>query len=315
MLSVDKNTASPRTGVSNGRTVMANIGMFVTATMWGLSFVSTKVLTDNGLHPVEIYLYRFIIAYLVLLSFTFKYIRSYSWRDELLFMFLGLSGGSIYFIAENIAIKETAVANVSLITTLSPLITTFLMGALYRSERPGRWIVIGSVIALIGVSLIILGGGAEAELHPIGDLLALGAAISFSVYSLVIKKINPTYSTWFITRKTFFYGILTALPFLLIEPEIAPLSTLTRAEVWGNLAFLSLVCSLGAYVFMAVAVKAIGPVKTNNYLYLQPVVTMLAGMIILSEPVAWTGWLGCFLILGGLWLGETLTRRAKRSKL
>lgn len=311
MISVDKNTASPRREIPGGRSLLANIGMILTATMWGLSFVSTKVLTDNGLHPVEIYLYRFSIAYFVILSFSFKFIRSYSWRDEMLFALLGLTGGSIYFIAENIAIKETAVANVSLITTLSPLITTFLLGALYRSERPGRWIVMGSFIALAGVTFVIFGGTDEAELHPLGDMLALGAAMSFSVYSLLIKKINPTYSTWFITRKTFFYGILTALPFLLIEPDIAPMSTFAKPEVWGNLAFLSLVCSLGAYVFMAIAVKTIGPVKTNNYLYLQPIVTMLAGMFILNERVGWTGWLGCFLILGGLWLGETMTRRSK----
>ncbi len=312
MISVDKQTSTPRGGTPRHHTLLANLGMFITASMWGLSFVSTKVLTQNGLHPVEIYLYRFIIAYLLLLLFTFRYIKSYSWRDEFLFILLGLTGGSIYFIAENIAIKYTEVANVSLITTLSPLITTFLVGALYRSERPGRWIVFGSVIALVGVFFVIFGKGEGTTLNPLGDFLALGAAISFSVYSLIIKKINPTYSTWFITRKTFFYGIITALPFLAIEPEHAPLSTLLKPEVWGNLAFLSLICSLGAYVFMAIAVKAIGPVKTNNYLYLQPVITMLAGWVILNEMVPWTGWLGCALILGGLWLGETLTRRMSR---
>lgn len=309
MISVDKQTSAPRGTTPRHHTLFANLGMFITATMWGMSFVSTKVLTQNGLHPVEIYLYRFIIAYIILLTFTFRYIKSYSWRDEFLFILLGLTGGSIYFIAENIAINYTEVANVSLITTLSPLITTFLVGALYRSERPGRWIVMGSCIALVGVIFVVFGKGEGTTINPLGDMLALGAAVSFSVYSLIIKKINPTYSTWFITRKTFFYGIITALPFLALEPEHAPLSALLETPVWINLGFLSIICSLGAYVFMAIAVKAIGPVKTNNYLYLQPVVTMLAGWVVLNEIVPWTGWLGCALILGGLWLGETLTRR------
>lgn len=309
MITADTQTSAPRGGAPRHQSLMANAGMFITASMWGLSFVSTKVLTQNGLHPVEIYLYRFIFAYIILLSFTFRYIRSYSWRDELLFILLGLTGGSLYFIAENIAIKYTEVANVSLITTLSPLITTFLVAALYRNERPGRWIVFGSLIALVGVIFVIFGKAEGTKINPLGDFLALGAAISFSVYSLIIKKINPTYSTWFITRKTFFYGIITALPFLIIEPGHAPMSILLKTEVWGNLAFLSLICSLGAYVFMAIAVKTIGPVKTNNYLYLQPIITMLAGWAVLGEIVPWTGWLGCALILGGLWLGETLTRR------
>ena len=146
MLSINENSASMRT--LNRRTALAaNAGMLFTCVVWGVSFVSTKVLSNHGLSPVEIYLCRFILAYLVLLAVSHRYFRSYSWRDEVLFLLLGLSGGSIYFITENIAVTKTAVANVSLITTLSPLITTFLVGALYRSERPGRWVVIGSLIA------------------------------------------------------------------------------------------------------------------------------------------------------------------------
>ncbi|MDE6153108.1 MAG: DMT family transporter [Muribaculaceae bacterium] len=313
MISIDSNSASARGGLSRHTILLANLGMLLTAMVWGLSFVSTKVLTEEGIgmSPVQIYLYRFTLAYLIILCVCHKQLFSYSWRDELLFLLLGMSGGSIYFITENIAVTQTAVANVSLITTLSPLITIFLVGALYRSERPGRWIVIGSLIALLGVALVVFGGASEASFHPAGDLLALGAAVSFAIYSILIKKINATYSAWFITRKSFFYGIVTALPFLLMEPESsrAPISVLARPEVWGNLGFLGLVCSLAAYLLMASAIKVIGPVKASNYLYAQPIVTMLAGWIILHENVGWPGWLGCALIIGGLWLGETLNRR------
>ncbi len=310
MVSIDNNQASSRSHGSRSL-LFANLGMLFTCIVWGVSFVSTKVLSSepNNLTPVEIYLCRFVLAYLILLAISHKYFKSYSWRDEVLFMLLGLSGGSIYFVTENIAVTKTAVANVSLITTLSPLITTFMVGALYKSERPGRWIIIGSLIALCGVVMVVFGDAEGASFHPAGDLLAFGAAISFSIYSILIKKVNATYSTWFITRKTFFYGIITALPFLAMEPEHSSLSTFARPEVWGNLLFLGLVCSLLAYMFMAKAITVIGPVKTSNYLYIQPIVTLLAGWIIVNENVGWTGWLGCALIIGGLWLGETLTRR------
>lgn len=282
MLSINENSASMRT-LSKRTALAANAGMLFTCVVWGVSFVSTKVLSNHGLSPVEIYLCRFILAYLVLLAVSHRYFRSYSWRDEVLFLLLGLSGGSIYFITENIAVTKTAVANVSLITTLSPLITTFLVGALYRSERPGRWVVIGSLIALCGVVMVVFGDAGSAELHPAGDLLALGAAISFSIYSILIKKVNATYSTWFITRKTFFYGIITALPFLAMEPQHAPLETYASAEVWGNLLFLGLVCSFLAYMFMAKAITIIGPVKASNFLYIQPIVTLFAGWFIVNE--------------------------------
>lgn len=133
--------------------------------------------------------------------------------------------------------------------------------------------------------------------------------MSFSIYGLIIKKINVTYSSWFITRKSFFYGLVTALPLMFMEPTHLPFSQFADIEVWGNLLFLSLVCSLLAFLAMARAIQVIGPVKANNYLYIQPIVTMIAGWLILGEKVMWTGWTGCALIIGGLWLGETLTRR------
>ncbi|MBO4945318.1 MAG: DMT family transporter [Muribaculaceae bacterium] len=316
MISIDNNSASARGTLSRRTVVLASLGMLLTAVVWGLSFVSTKVLSEKpiGLSPVQIYLIRFIMAYAVILCVCHKKLFSYSWRDELLFVLLGLSGGSIYFVTENIAVTLTAVANVSLITTLSPLITIFLVGILYRSERPSRWIVMGSVVALMGVALVVFGGDANAQIHPAGDLLALGAAVSFAIYSILIKKVNAIYTTWFITRKTFFYGIITAIPFLFMEPASshAPLSVILRPEAILNLAFLGLVCSLTAYLMMARAIKVIGPVKANNYLYAQPIVTMLAGWIVLHEKVTWTGWLDSALIIGSLWLGETLNRKFSR---
>lgn len=311
MISIDNNSASTRGSKSSHVVLMASLGMLITSIAWGLSFVSTKVLSEHGMHSVEIYMYRFVFAYIILLCMCHKRLKAHSWRDEGVFLLLGLSGGSIYFITENIAVTQTSVANVSLITTLSPLITTFMMGMLYRNERPSRWIILGSIIALTGVVLVVFGGSTQATLNPTGDLLALCAAVSFSIYSILIKKVNATYSIWFITRKTFFYGIITALPFLIMEPGSAPVSVIIESAVWSNLLFLGLMCSLAAYFFMARAITVIGPVKASNYLYLQPIVTLLAGAVIVNQPVEWHGWLGCALIIGGLWLGETLARKLR----
>ncbi len=310
MTSGNTPTATRRTTSSKSKVLMAHIGALAATLVWGLSFVSTKVLTDYGLHPIEIYLYRFILAYVILLLICHKKIFAYSLRDEWLFVVLGMTGGSLYFIAENIAVTRTLVANVSLLTSLTPIITVFLVGCIYKSERPSKWIVMGSLIAIVGVAFVVFGGSSTGiEVHPLGDLLALAAAFSFSIYSLVLKKINANYSTLFITRKTFFYGIVTALPFLALEPSHAPLSVLAEPTVIANILFLGIFCSLMGFALIAQAVKVIGPVNANNYLYVQLIVTLLAGLFILHQSVGWTGWTGCALIIGGLWLGEELTRR------
>ena len=283
--------------------------IFVIA-IWGTSFVSTKVLLDAGLHAVEIYLYRFLVAYLMVLATCHKKLWANSLTDELLLAVCGLCGGSIYFIAENTALNYTLTSNVSLLTTLAPLMTTLLIGLIYKKERPSGWIYIGSMIAIIGVACIIFKSGFHLEVMPLGDLLALSAAFSWAIYSIVLRKVNANYSALFITRKTFFYGLLTALPFLAFEPEIAPISVLIDPVVLLNLLFLSVTASMLAYVVWSMTVRRLGAIKASNYLYFQPVTTMIVSAIILpDDPLTLMGCVGCVLIIGGVWFGDYMTRR------
>ncbi len=290
--------------------MLFHLAAFFVIAVWGTSFVSTKVLLDAGLHAVEIYIYRFLVAYLIVLAVCHKRLWSNSLVDELLFAVCGLCGGSIYFIAENTALNYTLTSNVSLITTLSPLLTTLLIGAIYKNERPGAWIYVGSVVAIVGVACIIFKSGFHLEVMPLGDLLALSAAFSWAIYSIVLRKVNANYSALFITRKTFFYGLFTALPFMAFEPEIAPLSALGEPIVLLNLLFLSLTASLLAYVIWSQTVKRLGAIKASNYLYFQPVVTMIVSAIMLpDDPLTLVGCLGCVLIIGGVWFGDFMTRK------
>lgn len=314
--------ASPWKVTSRKSLLLCHLGALVVVGMWGGSFVSTKVLINNGLGPVEIYIYRFLLAYLLVFIGCHSKLWANSWRDEFLFLICGLCGSSIYFLAENNAVTYTRVSDVSMITTLSPLLTTLLIGALYKAERPGKWTYLGSTIAFLGVGLIIFkdgfsnGGGdtdgPDALSTLIGDLLALASAFSWAVYSLVLRKLNVTYTAQFITRKTFFYGLLTALPFWIIskEPMSSPV-TLMKPDVLVNLLFLGVLCSMVSYIVWAWVMGHLGAIKTNNYLYMQPVFTMIIAAILFGkdDPITIIGCLGCLLIIGGLWLGDYMGRK------
>lgn len=302
--------AQSASGGERKSALLYHLAAFSVIAVWGTSFVSTKVLLDAGLHAVEIYIYRFLVAYLIVLAVCHKKLWSNSLVDELLFAVCGLCGGSIYFIAENTALNYTLTSNVSLLTTLSPLLTTLLIGAIYKNERPGIWIYVGSTVAILGVGCIIFKSGFHLEVMPLGDLLALSAAFSWAIYSIVLRKVNANYTALFITRKTFFYGLLTALPFMAFEPEIAPLSALGEPVVLLNLLFLSLTASLLAYVIWSQTVKRLGAIKASNYLYFQPVMTMIVSAIILpDDPLTLMGCVGCVLIIGGVWFGDFMSRK------
>ena len=129
------------------------------------------------------------------------------------------------------ALKYTLVSNVSLLTSISPLLTTLLIGFFYKQEKPQVGVYIGSVVALIGVTLVVFNGGMSMQIMPLGDLIAFSAAVSWAFYSIIIRKLNVVYDALFITRKTFFYGIVTAIPFLAFEPRICNPAVLIQSDV------------------------------------------------------------------------------------
>ncbi len=288
--------------------ILSHLGAVLTVAIWGGSFVSTKVLLNHEMSPVGIYICRFIIAYLLVLVMSHKKLWSNSLRDEALFILVGVTGGSIYFLAENTALEYTLTTNVSLLTSTSPLITSLLVGILYKSERPNRGMLVGSFIAFIGVGCVIFNSSFNVEIRPLGDILSIAAAFSWSIYSLVLRRLNVVYDLWFITRKTFFYGIITAIPFAVSEGSMDICSLIDSPAVIGNMLFLGIGASMIAYYFWANIVKQLGAVKANNYMYLQSIFTLIISALVINEHISAVGIMGCCLILGGLWVGDRLSQ-------
>lgn len=271
-------------------------------TIWGTTFISTKVLLEHGLQPAQIFLIRFTLAYICLIPFVHKPLWSRNWRDEVRFMLLGLGGGSLYFLTENMALKYSPTTNVSLLVCTSPLLTTIAISLLYRSERMNLKQIAGSLIALVGMSLVVLNGQFSLHLSPLGDMLALMAALMWMVYSIVIRGLGDRYSSLFITRKTFFWGLATILPWFIWRHEELDFKALWDLSVIGNLTFLSLIASLVCFWMWAKAVLEIGTVKATNYIYINPLATIIAAYLLIDERITPTAILGAAAILAGMWI-------------
>lgn len=289
--------------------LLANLGALFVVVAWGVSFLSSKVLmVDGEFTPVEVFIYRFVFAYLILLIFTFKRIMANNLHDELLLLVCGLCAGSIYFVSENYALKFTTTGNVSLLVSISPIFTTILMAIIYKFvPRPN--VIIGSIIAFVGVACIIFGNGDSFEFNPIGDIIALCASLSWAIYTVVMRSLSPIYTSLFITRKLFFYGVVTALPLLFIQDSPLHLGVLfdfNQPKFFLNFIFLGLFCSACAYLIWNIVMRILGSIKANNYLYFQPIVTMVAGYLFLGESVFILGIVGCVLVIGGILISEKI---------
>ena len=189
-------------------------------TIWGSTFVSSKVLLNSGLMPADIFFYRFVMAYFIMLSVSHKKMLADNLKDELTFLGLGLMGGSIYFLTENMALSYSTSANVSILVCTTPIITACVLAIFYKNERMKLRQIIGSIIAFLGVTLIVLNGQLILHLNPLGDVLALSAATTWAFYSLFMKRVMGRYKPEFITRKIFFYGVLTILPYFAIVQHL-----------------------------------------------------------------------------------------------
>ena len=281
----------------------------MTVAIWGSTFVFTKMLLQNGLSPAQIFTLRFIIAYVLLLAFALSRHRfrlfCKSLKDELLMVVLGITGGSVYFLAENAAMLYTTATNTSLIVCSCPLFAMLLFAIVYRhSERVSRLQAMGSVVACLGMAVVVLNGHFVLHLSPLGDMLAFAACLCWAVYSLLMKPATERYSSLFITRKVFFYGLLTIIPYYFFVPGFPSMEVLLRPEVLWNLLFLGVVASMICYVTWNWVISKLGAVVATNWVYFNPITTILFAWWLLHEQITIWFLLGTVFILLGMYLAD-----------
>lgn len=189
----------------------------LTVIIWGTTFVSTKILINTGLSPVEILLYRFVLAYFCILTIAHRRLWANCVKDEFLLFLSGLCGGSLYFIAENTALGITLASNVSLLICTAPIITTVLSHLFYK-ESLRKGLLYGSLVALFGVGLVVFNGSVLLKVNPLGDFLTLVAATMWAFYCLILKRLSRLYHPCLYTKSiflwdTFSFLLLCDLPF------------------------------------------------------------------------------------------------------
>lgn len=283
--------------------------------VWGVTFVCTKTLIGAGMDPAGIFAVRFTLAYVGIwvLCLTGKEkvrIFSDSLKDELMFLFLGVTGGSFYFLTENTALAYAQASNVAFLVCVAPVFTAIftLIGRRFPEGRfvdgledvkVGFPLVGGTVLALVGMAMVLF-DGSSLELSLKGDLLSIGAALCWALYSMFMGQMTKDYGALMATRKVFFYGLLTIIPFLSVSADSFSLSILGQPVVYLNLLFLGLIASLACFVAWNVAMSKLGNVTSTNYVYLNPVFTLITAAIILGERMTPVSMIGSVAILGGV---------------
>lgn len=289
----------------NNKQINGHIAALITIIIWGTTFISTKILLID-FQPVEILFFRFVLGLLALIIVYPKRLRGTTAKQEISFAAAGLCGICLYYLLENIALTYTLASNVGVIISIAPFFTAILSHIFMKTEEKLKAnFFIGFIVAMAGICLISF-NGSKLELNPIGDVLAIIAALVWAVYSLLSRKISSYgYNTVLTTRRIFTYGIIFMIPALFFFDFNWDFSRLANGKYLFNLIFLGLGASALCFVTWNYAVKILGAIKTSVYIYIVPVITVAASALVLHEKITFIAAVGTALTLAGLFLSES----------
>ncbi|MGO4900928.1 DMT family transporter [Bacillus sp. GM2] len=287
------------------RETAGHLAAVITIIIWGTTFVSTKVLLED-FAPIDILFYRFLIGLIVLIMVHPHVLTFRSWRQEALFAGAGLCGVTLYFLLENIALTLTYASNAGIIVAVIPMITAVLAHFFLSGEKLEPRFFIGSAAAFTGLALIFFNGQIMLKLNPLGDILAAASAFVWAAYAILMKKISTFgYHTIQCTQRIFLYGLLFMVPALFLFDFRFDASPFASPANWLNILFLGAGASALCFVTWNWSVGVLGAVKTSAYIYMVPVITIAASVVILQEKLTWVAFCGGALTLAGLYISET----------
>ena len=294
--------------------------------VWGITFVNTRALLGD-FSALEILVVRFALAWVALWGWGIgsklrgrdaRAPMKCGWRDEWLFAAMGFCGIFCYQFLENCAIYYTNASNVAIFVSFGPIVTAALARVVTKDRALSVALLVGSLIAVGGVALVSMNGVINLHLRPLGDLMALGAMVSWGFYSILIGKANEKgYPPQLVIRKAFGWSLVMMLPlcvwgvtdsgycaldgsFSVTLDWAANVERFSSWLNWLNLGFLGLLASAACFAMWNYACKGLGVVRATIGLYLTPIVGVIFAALFLGERPTSMSTLGGVVIIVGV---------------
>lgn len=268
--------------------------------IWSSLYVSVKILLE-AFNPLELLFLQSILGYGFLWIAKPKVLKI-PLKSEVFFALCGLFGITIYNLFLNLAMERTLASNVSVIIATAPLFAG-IFSFCFKIEKPYLNFFIGFVVAIIGVYL--LNFGEPLKINLLGDMLAFISAAGWGAYAVLVAKVMDfKFDIYLTTRRILFWGIIFMLPSFVWMDFSPNLNALKEPKIALNLFFVALFASMLCFVAWNRATNLIGIVKTNIYVYLTPVFTIIASIVILGERLGIIAFVGVALVLLGVLVAE-----------
>jgi drug/metabolite transporter (DMT)-like permease len=285
--------------------------MLTLIVFWGSSFVVVKIVLGEGLTPIAIATFRFLIAgglFLAALFFNKNRNHHYSLtveRNDLpRLVFLALTGITFFFAAQYTGI-ELAGPSVAVIFVclLAPILITVLSARIFK-ERLRTKQILGIGLGATGTFIVIVGGSLTLQLNRdfiFGSLILLLTPILWAAYSLMGKKTIEKYDPFLIVAYVNMLGGLLLIPLFLAENSAGQVLAMGIGS-WMAILYLSLTCSLLGYYIWFYVLKKAGPSITSSFLFAEPLITGLLAVTLIGEQITPSLIAGGLIIFLGVYL-------------
>jgi drug/metabolite transporter (DMT)-like permease len=277
--------------------------MLFLITFWGSSFVVVKASVGEGLTPIAIATFRFLLAGCLFLIVLFlKKIRNHNYgilvkrKDVPTLIVLAFSGVTVFFTAQytGIQMANASVASI-LVCLLSPILISLFSIYVFK-ETLSKTQLLGIGTASLGTITVILGGTPKLEgnlIFLLGSLILLSTPLLWTAYTLLGKNITQKYDPFLVVAYVNILGGLFLIPFSLAEGSFQNILALTSQE-WLAILYLASTCSLLGYFIWFYVMKRSTAATTSSFLFAEPLITVIFAAFLIKEEVT------PFVIGGGL---------------
>jgi len=290
------------------KVLLATAAILVTVVLWGISFISIKVAVRE-VPPLTMALIRFAIATTILLIVIRRLEPAAKLEkgDFPKMLLAGCLGITIYFSFENTGVKLTTASSASLITSIIPIIAMLMDALIFKTRiSPDKWL--GVIVAMLGSYLVITANGqlSFSSSSFQGNLLMVGAMLSWIFYTILNKSFRQKYSGLFLTTYQTLLGTMMLIPLSFLEYQQWQIFSW---QALGNIFFLAVCCSAVCYFLYIYALNILDVAVTTLYLNLVPVVGVISGYFILQETILPIQLLGGAIIITGILVVNARERR------
>ncbi len=299
--------------MQNQRAVMAHLSMFGACAGWGLMAPVGKEAMIHGVSGLSMVTFRVVGACLLFwVASLFAKKEQVPRQDKLMFAGAAIFGLLLNQCCYTMGLSLTSPINASIVTTSMPIFAMLLSALILKEPITGKK-AIGVLMGCSGALMLILTSAAHVsnKVGDIrGDLLCLFAQFSFALYLSLFNPLIKRYNVFTINRYMFTWATLMLLPFTFGETAATVRSSLTM-KTWLEVGYVVCVGTFFCYILTMVGQRTLRPTVVSVYNYVQPIVSVLASLLMGIGVFKSTHALAVILVFTGVWL---VTKSRAREK-